>query len=341
MLFKIGKDIGVDLGTASVLVTVKGKGVVLNEPSVVAIDSDRDKTLAVGEEARSMLGRTPLNISAIRPLREGVIADFDITENMLRYFIQKAAGNSPFFKPRVMVCVPAGITSVEQRAVIEAVLNIGAKDVFLIEEPRAAALGADLDIFEPFGNMVIDIGGGTTDVAVISLGDIVKKESIRVGGDKLDEAIVRHIRDKHNLMIGERSAEEVKIQVASADPSTRNKTMEVRGRDIVTGLPKTLTVDSEMAYEAIKEPVNSILRSTHMVLEKTPPELAADIIDKGIVMTGGGALLHGLDTFLTDKLQCPVFIAEDPISSVVRGTGIALEMLDNIMDTLASSKKPV
>ncbi|WP_353893144.1 rod shape-determining protein MreB [Proteinivorax hydrogeniformans] len=340
-MLKIGKDIGVDLGTASVLVTVKGKGIVLNEPSVVAVDIDRNKTLAVGEEARRMLGRTPLNISAIRPLKEGVIADFDTTESMLKHFLYKATGSNPFFKPRVMVCVPAGITSVEQRAVMEAVLNTGAKDVFLIEEPRAAALGADLEIFEPFGNMVIDIGGGTTDVAVISLGDIVKKDSIRVGGDKLDEAIVRFIRDKHNLMIGERTAEEIKIQVATADPNTRKKSIEVRGRDIVSGLPKNLTVDSDMAFEAIKEPVNSILRSAHKVLERTPPELASDIIDKGIVMTGGGAMLHGLDTFLTEKLRCPVFLAQDPISSVVRGTGIALEMLDNIMDTLTSSKKSV
>lgn len=339
MLLKIGKDIGVDLGTASVLVTVKGKGVVLHEPSVVAVDSDSQKTLKVGEEARQMLGRTPLNITAVKPLRDGVIADFDLTEVMLKHFIMKAAGNTLFFKPRVMVCVPAGITTVEKRAVEEATYRTGAKEVFLIEEPRAAALGAGLEIFEPCGNMIVDIGGGTTDVAVLSLGSIVEKDSIRVGGNRFDESLIRYIRDKHNLMIGERTAEDIKIKVGTAHINTRNETMEIRGRDIVSGLPKTIEIGSVEAYEAMEEPIHAILRSTHKVLEKTPPELAADIMDKGIIMTGGGAMLHGLDIFLAERLGSPVLLAEDPITCVVRGTGLALEMLDAIQDTLIGSKK--
>lgn len=339
VLFRLGKDIGVDLGTATILVTVKGKGVVLHEPSVVAVDSDTQKVLKVGEEARQMLGRTPLNITAVKPLRDGVIADFDLTEVMLKYFINKAAGNSLFGKPRVMVCVPAGITTVEKRAVEEAVYRTGAKAVFLIEEPRAAALGAGLEIFEPYGNMVIDIGGGTTDVAVLSLGSIVEKDSIRVGGNRFDESLIRYIRDKHNLMIGERTAEEIKIKIGTANLQSRNETMEIRGRDIVSGLPKTIEFTSKEAYEAMEEPIHAILRSTHKVLEKTPPELAADIMDKGIIMTGGGAMLHGLDIFLSERLGTPVMLAEDPITCVVRGTGLALEMLDIMQDTLVGSKK--
>ncbi len=338
-MLKFGKDIGVDLGTASVLVTVRGKGVVLHEPSVVAVDSDTGKTLKVGEEARQMLGRTPLNITAVKPLRDGVIADFDLTEVMLKHFIMKAAGSNLFFKPRVMVCVPAGITTVEKRAVEEATAKTGAKEVFLIEEPRAAAIGAGLEIFEPCGNMVVDIGGGTTDIAVLSLGSIVEKDSIRVGGNRFDESIVRYIRDKHNLMIGERTAEEIKIRVGTAHIQSRNEVMEVRGRDIVSGLPKTIEIDSKAAHSAMEEPIHAILRSAHKVLERTPPELASDIMEKGIVMTGGGAMLHGLDTFLSEKLGSPVFLAEDPITCVVRGTGLALEMLDTIQDTLVGSKK--
>ncbi|WP_281391272.1 rod shape-determining protein MreB [Alkalicella caledoniensis] len=338
-MMSFSKDIGVDLGTASVLVTVKGKGIVLHEPSVVAVDSDTNKTLKVGEEARLMLGRTPLNITAVKPLRDGVIADFDLTEVMLKHFISKAAGNTLFFKHRVMVCVPAGITTVEKRAVEEAVYRTGAKEVFLIEEPRAAAIGAGLEIFEPCGNMVVDIGGGTTDVAVLSLGSIVEKESIRVGGNRFDEAIIRHIRDKHNLMIGERTAEDVKIKVGTAHLKSRNEKMEIRGRDIVSGLPKTIEIDSHSAYQAMEEPIYAILRSTHKVLERTPPELAADIMDKGIFMTGGGAMLHGLDVFLSEHLGSPVILAEDPITCVVRGTGLALEVLDSIQDTLVGSKK--
>lgn len=328
-----------DLGTASVLVTVKGKGIVLHEPSVVAIDSDTQKVLKVGQEARQMLGRTPLNITAVKPLKEGVIADFDLTEVMLKHFIMKAVGNTIFVKPRVMVCVPAGITTVEKRAVEEATYRTGAKQVFLIEEPRAAALGAGLEIFEPCGSMVVDIGGGTTDVAVLSLGSIVEKDTIRIGGNRFDESLVRYIRDKHNLMIGERTAEEIKIRVGTAHIKTRNETMEIRGRDIVSGLPKTIEVTSKEAYEAMEEPIYSILRSTHRVLEKTPPELAADIMDKGIIMTGGGAMLNGLDIFLSEHLGTPVILAEDPVTCVVRGTGLALEMLDAIKDTLIGSKK--
>ena len=338
-MLSFGKDIGVDLGTASVLVTVKGRGVVLHEPSVVAVDSDSNKILKVGEEARMMLGRTPLNITAVKPLMDGVIADFDLTEVMLKHFLAKAAGNTLFFKPRVMVCVPAGITTVEKRAVEEAVYRTGAKEVFLIEEPRAAAIGAGLEIFEPCGNMVVDIGGGTTDVAVLSLGSIVEKESIRVGGNRFDEAIIRHIRDKHNLMIGERTAENVKIKVGTAHIKTRNEKMEIRGRDIVSGLPKTIEIDSQFAYEAMEEPIYAILRSAHKVLERTPPELSSDVMDKGIFMTGGGAMLHGLDVFLSEHLRSPVILAEDPITCVVRGTGLALEMLDSIQDTLVGSKK--
>ena len=325
------KDIGVDLGTANVLVHVKGKGIVLNEPSVVAIESQSRKVLAVGEEARQMLGRTPGNIVAIRPLREGVIADFDVTEMMLRHFINKTIGKGFLMRPRIVICVPAGITSVEQKAVREAAERSGAREVFIIEEPRAAAIGAGLDIFQPSGSMVVDIGGGTTDVAVLSLGDVVTASSIRVAGDKFDEAIIRYVRREHSLLIGERSAEEAKIQVGSAFPNARRESMDIRGRDMVTGLPKTIEVTSEEIREALEEPIDQILAATKNVLERTPPELAADIFSKGVVLTGGGALLHGLDRLMMNELQIPVHVADDPMTCVARGTGMVLDNLEKVM----------
>lgn len=327
----MGEDIGIDLGTASVLVYIKGQGVVLQEPSVVAIDSATEKVLAVGEEARQMLGRTPGNIIAIRPLREGVIADYDITEKMLKYFIKKALGSNKFFKPRIMICIPSGVTGVEERAVKQAALSAGAKQAYLIEEPVAAALGAGVDISQPSGSMVVDIGGGTTDVAVLSLGGVVYSNSVRIGGDKFDEAIVRYVRRKHNVLIGERSAEDVKMAIGSAYPSLRyGETAEVRGRDLVTGLPRIITLKIEEVNEAIAEPLDSIVAVTKDVLEKTPPELAGDIINKGIILTGGGALLHGLDSLISEKTGLHVYIPEDAISCVAIGTGFALENIDKI-----------
>jgi rod shape-determining protein MreB and related proteins len=333
-----GIDIGVDLGTANVLVHVKGKGIVLDEPSVVAMDSQTKKHVAVGEEARRMLGRTPGHIVATRPLREGVIADFDTTEIMLRHFIQKAIGKSPFKRPRVMICVPSGITSVEQKAVIEASERTGAKQVYLISEPKAAAIGAGLDIFEPSGSMVVDIGGGTTDVAVLSLGDVVTSNSIRVAGDKFDDAIIRHIKKEHSLLIGERTAEEIKIRVASVFHNSRDEELDIRGRDMISGLPKTVTVRSEEMREALQETVDLLVVTTKSVLERTPPELAADIFDKGIILTGGGALLYGLDKLMMQELQVPVHIAEDPMFCVVRGTGIALENMHKITRSVVNKK---
>jgi rod shape-determining protein MreB and related proteins len=316
---------GIDLGTASVLVYVRGRGIVLSEPSVVAIDRNTDKILAVGEQARQMLGRTPANIVAIRPLRDGVIADYEVTEAMLKYFINRVYGRGwRIFRPYVMICVPAEVTSVEKRAVIEAALSAGAKKANLIEEPMAAAIGAGLNVEEPGGNMVVDIGGGTTDVAVISLGGIVVSESLRMAGNKMDEAIVRYVRKNYNLMIGERTAEDIKIQVGSAYPLREPLSMGIRGRDLINGLPKTLTITSHEIMEAIEEPVGSIVDSVRSVLEKTPPELAADIIDRGILVTGGGALLRGIDMLLTKATGMPVRIADDPISCVAIGTGKAV-----------------
>jgi len=323
-----GRDIGVDLGTANVLVHVRGKGIVLNEPSVVAIESHSKRVVAVGEEARKMLGRTPGNIIAIRPLREGVIADFEITEVMLKHFIKKAIGKSLFSKPRVCVCIPAGITSVEQKAVRQATEAAGAKRVYLIEEPKAAAIGAGLDITQPSGSMVVDIGGGTTDVAVLSLGDVVTASSIRVAGDKFDEAIIRYIKRNYNLMIGERTAEEIKIRVVSVYADGRREELDVRGRDMVSGLPKTVVIRSQEMSDALAESVQSIVAASKTVLERTPPELAADIFDRGVVLTGGGALLHGMDQLLMDELQVPVHIADDPMTCVARGTGEFLENID-------------
>ncbi|HHY59333.1 MAG TPA: rod shape-determining protein [Clostridia bacterium] len=336
-----GLDIGIDLGTASVLVYVKGKGIVLNQPSVVAIDKMTNKIIAVGEEARRMLGRTPGNIVALRPMREGVIADYDTTEKMLRHFIEKACGRRLFFKPRVMICIPSGVTGVEERAVREAALAAGARQAYLMEEPLAAALGAGLDISDACGSMIVDIGGGTTDVAVISLGGIVISKSLRVGGDKFDEALVRYIRREYNLMIGERTAEELKIAIGTVNPKkmAEPKKMDIRGRDLVTGLPKTITVTSEETAIAVQEPVEAVIGAVKEVLEKTPPELAADIVNKGIVLTGGGALLNGLDTLLMEETNLPIHIAEDPISCVAAGTGKALSMLHVLQDKGSISKK--
>jgi len=330
-MFKMGEDIGIDLGTASVLVYIKGQGVVLQEPSVVAIDSATEKIVAVGEEARQMIGRTPGNIIAIRPLREGVIADYDITEKMLKYFIKKAMGTSKFFKPRIMICIPSGVTGVEERAVKQAAFSAGAKQAYLIEEPVAAALGSGLDISQPSGAMVIDIGGGTTDVAVLSLGGVVYSNSVRIGGDKFDEAIIRYVRRKHNVLIGERSAEDVKIAIGSAYPSLHpGQTAEVKGRDLVTGLPRIITLTVEEVNESIAEPLESIVAVTREVLEKTPPELAGDIINKGIILTGGGSLLHGLDSLISERTGLHVYIPEDAISCVAIGTGFALENIDKL-----------
>ncbi|MFA9422140.1 MAG: rod shape-determining protein [Sedimentibacter sp.] len=328
-------DIGIDLGTASVLVYIKGKGIVINEPSVVAIDINTNKILEVGEEARKMLGRTPGNIVAIRPLRDGVISDFDITEKMLKYFIKKAVGNS-VVKPRVIICVPSGVTEVEKRAVLEASMNAGSKKTYLIEEPVAAAIGAGLDITKPSGHMIIDMGGGTTDIAVISLGGIVVSRSIKVAGDKCDEAIVRYVRKKYNVMIGLRSAEELKISIGTAFPTEDEKFMEVRGRNLVTGLPVNLTISSSDMLDALEETITAIADAVHSVLEKTPPELAADISEKGIVMTGGGCLIQGLDKLIGKRTGLNVSIAEDAISCVAKGTGQSLEHMDVLKDSLIS-----
>ncbi|HBH12246.1 MAG: MreB-like protein [Clostridiales bacterium 38_11] len=331
-------DMGIDLGTASVLVYIKGKGIVLQEPSVVAIDRNTNKILAVGEEARMMLGRTPGNIVAIRPLRDGVISDFDITEKMIKYFIKKAIGGT-IFKPRVIVCVPSGVTEVEKRAVIDACNQAGASKTYLIEEPVAAAIGAGIDLSKPSGNMVIDMGGGTSDVAVLSLGGIVVSKSIKIAGDKFDEAIVRYIRKKYNVMIGLRSAEDLKIQIGAAFPEEEEKFVEVRGRNLVTGLPKNLTISSTDMLEALEETVTSVADAVHSVLERTPPELAADICEKGIILTGGGGLLHGLDKLIAKRTGVSVRVAEDAISCVALGTGKALDNIDVYSSALLTDER--
>jgi len=318
-------DIGIDLGTASVLVYIKGQGTVLKEPSVVAIDKNTDKILAVGEEARSMLGRTPGNIVAIRPMREGVISDYHITEKMLKYFINKAIGRPLMRKPRIAICVPSKVTEVERRAVEDAGKQAGASQVFIIEEPIAAAIGAGIDIARACGSMVVDIGGGTTDVAVISLGGTVESLSIKTAGDHFDEAIIRHMRKKHNILIGERSAEDLKVNIGTAFPRPDSISMDVRGRNLVTGLPKTITVTSEEMEEALHDSVTSVVEAVHVVLERTPPELASDISDRGIVMTGGGSLLHGLNKLITQRTGINTIIAEDAVSCVAIGTGKYIE----------------
>lgn len=336
-----GMDIGIDLGTASVLVYIKGKGIVLREPSVVAIDKNTNKLLAVGEEARRMLGRTPGNIVAIRPLREGVISDYDITERMLKYFINNVCGNKVYrlFKPRIMVCVPSGVTEVERRAVIDAAMQAGARKTYLIEEPIAAAIGAGIDISKACGSMVVDIGGGTTDIAVISLGGTVVSSSIKMAGDKFDEAIVRYMRKKHNIMIGERTAEELKISIGTVYPRVQEVSMDIRGRNLISGLPKTITVTSTEIMDALEEPISSIVEAVHAVLERTPPELAADISDRGIVMTGGGSLIYGLDKLLQEKTGINVIIADDAISCVALGTGEALDNIEAIEQSVMSEYK--
>ena len=320
-------DIGIDLGTASILVYVKGKGVVLKEPSVVAFDRDTNRIKAIGEEARLMLGRTPGNIVAVRPLRQGVISDYTVTETMLKYFIQKAVGKQRFRKPLISICVPSGVTEVERKAVEDAAFQAGARDVKIIEEPIAAAIGAGIDIARPCGNMIVDIGGGTSDIAVISLGGTVVSTSIKIAGDDFDDAIVRYMRKRHNLLIGERTAEDIKIRIGSAFPRPEVEEVDVRGRNLVTGLPKTITVTSEETEEALKDTTLQIVEAVHSVLEKTPPELAADIADRGIVLTGGGSLLYGLEELIESKTGITTMTAEEPMTAVAIGTGKYVEFL--------------
>lgn len=326
------KDIGIDLGTANVLIYIKGQGIVLNEPSVVAIDADTKRPLAVGSEAREMLGRTPGKVVAIKPMKDGVIADFETTEVMLNYFIKKVNGKSFFQRPRILICCPSNITQVEKNAIKEAAERTGAKKVFLEVEPKVAAIGAGMDISKPSGNMVIDIGGGTTDIAILSLGGIVESASIRIAGNAFDNDIIKYIKDKYKLLIGERTAEEIKITIGTVFPGSRNEKMEVRGRDLVTGLPHTINLTSDEVEEALRESVYTIIHAAKGILEQTPPELSADIIDKGIVLTGGGSLVDGFNQLLSQELKVPVFTAESPLTCVAEGTGILLDnihMIDN------------
>lgn len=325
-------DIGIDLGTASILVYVKDKGVVLKEPSVVAFDRDTNRIKAIGEEARLMLGRTPGNIVAVRPLRQGVISDYTVTEKMLKYFIQKAVGKQRFRKPLISICVPSGVTEVERKAVEDAAFQAGARDVKIIEEPIAAAIGAGIDIGRPCGNMIVDIGGGTSDIAVISLGGTVVSTSIKIAGDDFDDALVRYMRKKHNLLIGERTAEDIKIRIGSAFPRPELEQVDVRGRNLVTGLPKTITVTSKETEEALKDTTIQIVEAVHSVLEKTPPELAADIADRGIVLTGGGSLLYGLEELIESKTGITTMTAEEPMTAVAIGTGKYVEFLSGASD---------
>lgn len=322
-------DIGIDLGTASVLVYVKGKGVILKEPSVVAFDRDTNSIKAIGEEARLMLGRTPGNIVAVRPLRQGVISDYTVTEKMIKYFVQKAMGRRTFSKPRISICVPSGVTEVERKAVEEATYAAGAREVRLIEEPVAAAIGAGIDIVRPCGNMIVDIGGGTTDIAVISLGGTVVNTSIKVAGDDFDEAIVRYVRKRHNLLIGERTAEDIKIKIGSTYPLVEEESIEIKGRNLMTGLPKTVTVTSAETEEALREPTGQIVEAVISVLEQTPPELSADILDRGIVLTGGGALLRGLEELIEERTGINTMTAEDPMTVVAIGTGQYVELMSS------------
>jgi rod shape-determining protein MreB len=329
-------DLGIDLGTANTLVYAKGRGIISSEPSVVAVDTEKHRVRAVGKEAKSMLGRTPGTIRAVRPLRDGVIADFEIAEAMLRSFIQKAHNRSTFLRPRIVISVPSGITEVEKRAVRESALSASAREVYLIEEPMAAAIGAGLPITEPSGNMIVDIGGGTTEVAIISLAGIVTANSVRVGGDKMDDAILNYVKRKFNLLIGERTAERIKIEIGNAYPVDEPKSMIVKGRDLVAGVPKTLEINTEDVREALMEPVNAIIEATKVVLERTPPELAADIADKGIVLSGGGALIQNLDVLLREETGLPIMLAEDPFTAVVMGCGRCLDELDLLKDVTDS-----
>ena len=326
-LFDNGADIGIDLGTASILVYINGKGVVLKEPSVVAYDTNTNEIKAIGEEARLMIGRTPGNIKAVRPLSQGTISDYTITEKMLRYFIGKALGKRTFRRPRISVCVPSHITEVERKAVEDATINAGAREVFIIEEPVAAAIGAGIDIAKPCGNMIVDIGGGTTDIAVISLGGTVVSDSLKIAGDDFDQAIIRYMRRKHNLLIGERTAEDIKIKIGTCYPREDELTLDVRGRNLVTGLPKTVTLTSGETRDALSESANAIVDMIHSVLEKTPPELAADISDRGIVLTGGGAMLYGMDKLIEERTSINTMVADDPMNCVAIGTGRYIEMV--------------
>jgi len=330
-------DVGIDLGTANTVVFVQGEGIILREPSVVALDRSSNRVLAIGEQARLMVGRTPGNIIAVRPMRDGVIADFETTEAMIRSFIQKASQKKYFARPRVLIGVPCGITSVEKRAVLDAAKQAGAKEAYLIEEPMAAAIGARLPVEEPCGHMIIDIGGGTTEVAVISLGGIVVSESIRVAGDEFDSAIIDHCRKSYNLLIGERMAEQVKIRIGSSIPFSEEKTMDVTGRDLLSGLPKTFTLSSYEIRDAVAEPMAAILNTLRRTLERTPPELASDIVDTGVLLTGGGSLLYGLSQYFQDETEIKMHMAEDPLSCVALGTGHVLENMDTWLDKLNSS----
>ncbi|HHV28283.1 rod shape-determining protein [Acetivibrio mesophilus] len=334
------RDIGIDLGTANTLVHVKGKGIIVREPSVVAINKKNSEILAVGDAAKDMIGRTPGNIVAIRPMKDGVIADFEVTQSMLKYFIRKAMSKGVFGKPRVIICVPSGVTEVEKRAVEEATIQAGAKEAYLIEEPMAAAIGANLPVEEPSGSMVVDIGGGTSEVAVISLGGIVTSKSLRVAGDELDDSIVHYIKKEYNLMIGERTAEEIKVNIGSAYIRAKEESMEIRGRDLITGLPKNILITSSEVMEAIKEPINSIVEAIKFTLEKTPPELAADIMDRGIMLTGGGALLSGLDRLIREETGMPVSIADNPLDCVAMGSGKVLDEIETLKKVLISPRKP-
>lgn len=333
------RDIGIDLGTANTLVHMKGKGIVLREPSVVAINNHTGEVLSVGLEAKNMIGRTPGNITAIRPMKDGVIADFQVTQGMLKYFIRKVMGKNMLLRPRVVVCVPSGVTEVEKRAVIDATLQAGAKEAYLIEEPMAAAIGAKLPVEEPSGSMVVDIGGGTSEVAVISLGGIVVSRSLRIAGNELDDAIVHYVKKEYNLMIGERTAEDIKIRIGSASPLEPEITINISGRDLVTGLPKDLSISSEEIREALAEPVNAIVDSIKYTLEKIPPELAADIMERGIMLTGGGALLKGLDKLIHKETGIPVNVAEFPLDCVVLGTGRVLDEIEVLRNVLISSNR--
>lgn len=334
------KDMGMDLGTANSLVSVKGKGIVIREPSVVAIQKDSGQVLAVGEEAKRMIGRTPGNIVAIRPMKDGVIADFDVTQSMIKYFINKSLRNRTFLvRPRVVIGVPSGVTAVEERAVREAALLAGAREAYLIEEPMAAAIGAGLPVHEPTGNMIVDIGGGTTEVAVISLGGVVTSRSIRIASDEMDEAIISHVKRTYNLLIGERTAEFIKIQIGTAYPLKTMETEEVRGRDLVSGLPKTVQITSDEIYKALSEPVSSIIEAIKATLELTPPELAADIMDRGIVMAGGGSLLRGLDQLVSEETGMPVHISDEPMLTVAYGAGRVLENIDVLRKVLIQPKR--
>ena len=335
----IGRDMGIDLGTANTLVFVKNKGIVLNEPSIVAIDKDNKKILAVGKEAKKMVGRTPGNIVAIRPLKDGVIADFDTTERMLRYFIQKVHKNMAFARPRIVICVPSGITAVEKKAVVEATEQAGARAAYIIEEPLAAAIGSDLPIDEPTGSMVVDIGGGTSEVAVISLGGIVAYQSLRIGGDEMDEAIIYYLKKENNLLVGESTAEKIKMEIGSAFPLENEEKMEVNGRDLVTGLPKTIIITSQQVRAALEKTLSDIINAIVEVLDETPPELASDIMKRGIVLSGGGALLKGLTERISRETHCPVYLAPDPLAAVALGAGKCIEDFSSLKRYLRYSKQ--